>query len=227
MPVGRVFGSLLSFAPELTPPFATASLMDENGKKLLVVEDLRGRPPETFAGPDRVPRTLEKPEEELFRAEGAFFHPPETLDAYPVGHETLRKSPFQYRLGTRFHHFTNGGHIVHEVVSSSSPSLEPLAPQLKPEWFSRLLPADLQQVRLGFESYKPSMWSALPGTTPSVENRWYLEIESSGVFLLAEEDGLRNARLPFEKCSFISSLSRALEQLNLFYNLPDHLEKAL
>jgi hypothetical protein len=218
VPIARLTERILVQAAHILP-FTEYTVREENGETLCLIENLRGRPEEAFSDtskssayfPDR-PRL-----EELFFSEGVVYEPPANLEDYPERTELLNASPFTYALSSSFHSFSKNGSIVHNTIPSASGPVTPFLKELSPRRISRLVPARLKHVRLGFESFRPKFWGTWLGVIPRIEGRMFLEIAEKEIHLHLEQLVERSSQvLPFEKQGLISVLDSILEDEGLF-----------
>lgn len=225
--VAKFLDSLLSHAPEVVP-LSEAEFYQEDGRTLCLIEDKRGRPKESFqlSDPSYKQREEEEREEELFSSDGVILEPPANLEDYPPQVAALNEIPFSYRVTTRFHRFTNRGHIIHQIIPSGSAAIREIVPQLSLKTIARLFPARLNRVRLGYESYERRFWGSMLGLIPRINSRFYLEVTASRIFLFAEAQGKQNkGLLPFEETGLISAIEQTLEENNLYHGFVSELRK--
>ena len=230
IPIASVVQSMLEAAPEVLPPAHSTKIREENGKLICVLQDLRGRPAESFrnstsALPHRDGSTRE---EEFFYSAGSIFDLPATLEDPPIEPAESVKIPFRYQLLTKFNRFTDDGHILHDFTPEISANLSSLLPLLSPRSLIKLVPTQLEQVRLGFEGYQRQFFGAMFGLIPKLQNRFYFEISTSQIQLMLEEEGITDGRtLPFEDSGLLDGLERALASLGLFSELKKQLKQQL
>lgn len=198
----------------------------ENGKITYLLEDLRGRPKESFqiSDPGYQHIVEEQRKEELFSSEGSIIEAPANFEDYPEEVLALNQLPFHYRLTTRFHSFSNNGHIIHQVIPQKSKIIEDIVPDLHPSNVLRLFPAKLDTIRMGYETYKNKFLGSMLGLVPDIETRMYLEATPKKVFIFAETEGLQDRdELPFEEQGLLSALDHALRENRLYDNFMENL----
>jgi hypothetical protein len=229
IPVSRFTETLLDRAPEILPSVAEAEIREENGNTVFLVHNIRGRPGESFpfSNPPQPPRFGEPRREEFFHSNGSLFVLPEQLRTFPNTVQELDKIPFTYRLHSRFDSFDAQNGIVHRLEHEAHQIDAGLFSDLNLKRMTRIAPLELDQVRLGFESYRPQFLGAILGRIPQVEKRLFLEVRSDRIYLFIEELQLPDAQtLPFETAGSLGTIASLLEELGLYSGLEQRLRDA-
>lgn len=219
IPVSAFLEHLLDQSPPLIPHLSSLTNIELEGKKHYIIQDLRGRPGETFADSGIKLSALEDArEEELFYVSGTVFLPlPREKDETE---EVVQELPFFYRLTTRFYAYEGSRHILHVIEPSISNGLNHLLDGLSPENLTRSLSLDLSIARIGLEIYCSRSLGWVFGTGPVIQQRQFLEISRNNIQLLLEEERLKGKfGVPAEHSNMLRSIDKTLAETRLFDGL--------
>ena len=243
VPIPYFVERLLARFPEAIPHLRRAPGSDADISETTVI-DLRGRPPETLPEEDRVALQFHdahsatpRSEEEIFYSQGTIFQPP-TIGRLPEPEEEElieredediepEAIPFFFRLVSRFDSFKGDSHIVHRVIPRASGVLHQLLPHLSGRLMTRMVPLELDKVRLGLESYKTTGLGSLIGRAPVVQSRLYIEVTKETITIEAHRDGSKGAELPFAEQSLLAGIDATLRDCGLYENLSDKISEKL
>ncbi len=220
IPVADVIEKLFVFAPHLLPEIEELEIVQKDGKgsetKILPLKNMRGRPAETFGSGVSEIQQSKTGREELFYSDGFLLTPPQRLAQHPDDVSELDREPFHFALHSEFHEYSSSGNAVHKLVPSGSGLLDPAVAHLGVRNISQLLPVHLQKVRFGLEWYKKKFFGNFLGQVPAVQSRLYVEVSERHIWVMSEEEGLRNkADLPLAETSIFQALDHSLSELGL------------
>lgn len=253
VPIPLFVERLLARFPESIPHLRNApgiGATDSDISETTVI-DLRGRPPETLPEAERVALQFHDPqsaspraEEEIFYSQGTIFQPPAVgqVDAVAGEAELIEQEeediepeaiPFFFRLVSRFDSFKGDSHIVHRVIPRASGVLHQLLPHLSGRLLTRMVPLELDKVRMGLESYKTAGLGSLIGRAPIVQSRLYIEVTKESITIEAHRDGSKRdgskagTELPFAEQSLLAGIDATLRDCGLYENLSDKISEKL
>lgn len=244
VPIPLFVERLLARFPESIPHLRHAAGLSDDDINETTVIDLRGRPPETLPETDRVALQFHDPqsatarsEEEIFYSQGTIFQPPPLgRGPEPDEDELIEREdesiepeaiPFFFRLVSRFDSFKGDSHIVHRVIPRASGVLHQLLPHLSGRLMTRMVPLELDKVRLGLESYKTTGLGSLIGRAPVVQSRLYVEVTKETITIEAHRDGSKGAELPFAEQSLLAGIDATLRDCGLYEDLSDKISEKL
>lgn len=228
IPVSTLLKRFLEFAPSLVPSFEQIQHELRDGQAIWTIEDMRGRPSESFSN-KQVQDRLKPGEEELFFTNGVIFDTPATLDEYEkVSTEELPSTAFSYRVSTRFDRFDGSRHIVHQFVPSGTSPVTSLMPPLSVSAICQCIPLRLDYIRVGIEFFKGRFFGAMLGSAPVIFNRFYLEISPERIQLKSKSELERgNDKLSPKSREVLSAFDKALTETGLYAGFLSSLEKQL
>jgi hypothetical protein len=224
IPISILLERLFESSPEFIPSICFQTSAE--GEQPVLIEDLRGRPVDTFPETERsaLDALRRSQEEELFFTDGVILETEEAAEEGPAPEE----KPFFLRITSKFETFKNSRHIVYRVLHSETPALEEIRPDLSARLLARLLPLRLDTIRLGLENYRGRSFGAMFGIVPTVQDRLYLEITRSSIRLFASSDAVgKNPPLPFAEQKLLWHLDTALRDCSLFPNFFDRVNAAV
>ena len=241
IPIPLFIEKLLARFPEAIP-YLRAAPEDSDINETTVI-DLRGRPPETLPVEDQtsllfreVGETTARAEEELFYSQGTIFQPlplngAEAKDEDGEDDEGSiepESIPFFFRIVSRFDSFKGDSHIVHRVIPRASGVLHQLLPHLSGRLMTRMVPLELDKVRLGLESYKAAGLGSLLGRAPVVQSRLYLEVTKDTITIEAHREGSkRGENIPFAEQALLAGIDATLRDCGLYRDLSDKISEKL
>jgi len=228
IPVSRLFERIISLAPNLLLYLRNAEVRNENGELVYLVEDIRGRPRESFTK-EKLVADSNKRTEEFFYSSGVVFQPPASLANYPDKIENLEQIPFSVEVNSSFDSFSGNKHILHRLTTKRSEMLRSVMGEFDLHMVPKFIPAEVHRIRLGMEYFRERFWGGLAGLMPvSVQNRFFLELDRSAVYLLIEqESGGKRGELPELDGNLLGALDRALDELDLLIGLTERIEARL
>lgn len=176
----------------LTSSFAHAVQERQNAGNIapisnLLVQDLRGRPRETFTHQQRLhfQSDLSADEEELLFMEGVTVLPARRLDAARnAAQQDAEPIPFSYRVKTAFYNFPDRNHISYQLIPSVSGPMNQLFQSLHRLNPTALVPFSLTNFRVGLEHFHGKFLGRLFGSSPIVNWKFYFSVQSDEIFLL-------------------------------------------
>lgn len=172
----------------LTTSFASAVHERKNEPNNIVplanilVQDLRGRPRETFSPQQRalLQSDLAVDEEELLFVEGFASPPPRRLDTAQKSAEPV---PFSYRVKTAFFNFPERNHISYQLLPLVSGPMNQLFHSLHRLNPAALVPLTLTNFRLGFEHFHGKFLGKLFGSSPIVDWKFHFSVRPDEMIL--------------------------------------------
>lgn len=227
IPITRLAERIFELAPRIIATLTRAEVVDESGASILLLENLRGRPAETFAQNPAVP-AAGRPTEELFYSDGILFEPPKNLNDYPESIETLKTEPFSFSLETGFERYAGSNKILHSVKNKQTENIRGVMESFEVGELLRMFPARLTRLRIGFEQYRPAWLGSVLGSSVTIHRRLYLEIGSAELSVLAEQtSGAARGELPFTEDGLFPALDSSLAEFNLFSGLSSQIRARL
>lgn len=230
IPVSAFVSLLFQNSPEFAPTLGHTQVVRENGKTIFLLSNRRGRPKESFTEPvaknSNLGKSLEH--EEMFHSDGSVFVLPATLEEFPAELSELEEVPFSFGVYSKFDSFDKEGNIIHSLHPEGNGIDSSLFRDLNVERVTELAPLRVDQVRMGFETYRPRRLGGAFGSVPEVEKRLFLEVSADRLYLFMEEQNLaKNAELPFEASGSLGGFSDALEELDLYSSFTEALRESL
>lgn len=232
IPLTEFIERVLQLAPRIIATLTRAEVVDESGKTVSLVENLRGRPRESFTGRAGsgagAADTAVKPTEELFYSDGILFEPPANLSDYPESVEMLKTEPFSFSVETGFHAYKGSTKILHSLKRRPTGNVRPILESFDVREVLRLFPARLSVLRIGFEQYQPARFGSLLSATVAVHRRLYLECSPQKLSVFAEQtSGAKKGELPFGDDGLFPALDTALAEMGLFSGFSAQVQAAL
>lgn len=206
----------------------------------LVVDDIRGRPRESFAGSPAAPA---EGEEEIFFSSGVVdteapsdgsaktstrhVVPNAAALLDPESEIEIEETPFTLRLLSKFHTFKGRSSIQHRLRLESSGAINEFVGKMPLDQILQQIPVHVEQIRLGFETFKPRFGSMI-GLSPVIQNRFYLEISNERMKLHAQKDTWSSGQVaPFLDDEPFIALDQSLEQTALYTGFLSRVKDAL
>jgi len=150
----------------------------------VTIEDLRGRPAESFTEPITINTPGSKNrQEELISAKGVINVLPES------GDETAQEPtnlPFFFRINTEFSTFKGSNHILHSLKTFRSESIKQVPIHLLVRKLDELIPIEVHSGRIGTERFRAHYFTSLLGLMPRISERFYLEVSQATINLFYE-----------------------------------------
>ncbi len=230
IPVAPFVSLLLKNSPEFAPTLGHTEVVRENGKTVFLLSNRRGRPRESFLqqSSSRSARRGLENQEEMFHSGGSVYVLPSTLETFPDEISELEEKPFTFGIYSKFDSFDSQGNIIHSLHPEGEGLETSLFDDFNVRRVTQLAPLRVDQVRMGFETYRPRLLGGAFGSVPEVEKRLFLEVSTNRIYLFLEEQNLaKGVELPFETSGSLAGLSDALGELDLFENFKDSLLDAL
>ena len=207
-PIKEITLGLLRGFPELTQAF---KIHDEDKDKK-TIQNLRGRPFSTITPLKQ--QDAQASIEELLLLTGL----KTTINSGPENNHIEEK--FLFSLLTKFESF--GKNVINYELSSR----EILPKSYRPCDLQKIEEAltdemmKLNQLRLGFEKFRPRFLSTYTGMTPTIYGYFYLELTPSSLRISAQQQyATTNQALPFETEGYLQTVIKALSTLGISLSL--------
>lgn len=188
--------------------------------KKLQVDNLRGRPFESFPETSLIPASNKDiREEEIFFSEGRVLEPNDSENRE-------KDSSFTFSLRSNFNEYTPTGNISHNVEPLSTGKVHFLEKHITPNALVRWLPLELDCFRFGIEQYKKKFLGSMAGLVPTINSRFYIEVSEKEIFVLVEQsDQKRKKFIPLQNHAAVVGLEETLSKTMQFSNLREKINE--
>ena len=171
------------------------------------IRNLRGRPIESFPSNTK---NLSKSGEEIVSIYGN------------AGIEDSdQNNDFCYSLATFFSEYSNQGEVIHSLKNKAFGVLTDFEQALSISKVCSWIPLRIDGFRFGAEHYEQFFLGSMLGAVPSVESRFYIEVDKLTAWVLIERNGSKD----IFSSTVLKKLDTGLEETEIFKGLLATLRK--
>ncbi|OVE80302.1 hypothetical protein BVY02_00775 [bacterium J17] len=226
----REFIKLNSLIPSL--PTRMENLWP-NASVIGELENLRGRPPESFTKSQQKKPSLNKQpiEEELIFLRGVVALGKEESEIDLLDQEgPTEEIPFHYQLNSTFSRILGTKTILHSTVTHASKEFKELDfDEEDPKtYFENRLRAD--ELRIGLEFYKSRFYGSMLGFAPAVDSHLYLEMSDGQIAINSKQEVPKKSReIPegAKLLEIVATIDQILKNMQLHETFASEFHEAL